>query len=791
MKRINYFLLIVTLATNISVFSQDVSIYSIRENNSDGEPKLIGQTFTVKGVVTTSNEFGNNGPASIQDSSAGISIYGSEFSNVVNIGDSVLITASLTQFRGLTQLEAVAPTVLSSGNEIEPEVITLSQIANQDWDGFEIYESKLVRVNGVTITGSGNFGSGTNYPITDASGTLELRIDNDVSTLIGTPIPSGEIDLVGVVGQYKSSAPYNSGYQIIPRGINDLVSDDVPLILSPVLGTNITTNSFTVYFNTARNGNSEVRYGKTEALELGSIINNTDTTQHKVEITGLEEFTKYYYQALSTNHIGTSESDVKTVMTLSSNPQTGTINIYFNRDVDTTIAIPGNAAMGNVDFQEKLISRINQAVYSIDIALYSFFGLPDVEQAIVAAKNRGIKIRFVYDQRTMQSGAQALLDAGILMNQKPDNSGLMHNKFAIFDARDENPENDWLWLGSWNWTSLELNWANDVIEINDPSLAINYTTEFEEMWGSNTDIPDSANAKFGRYKTDNTTHNFTINGIEIESYFSPSDQTESKIVNSILTADSSVYFALLSFTSNPISDAIQARHNNYSMDDGRGIISDANNQGSEFQILLDTFPNEVFDDKDGDFKLHQKFGIVDASNITSNPQVITGSHNWSRSANEKNDENTLIFHDIYIANQYLQAFKEMYNTVGGTTDFEVPVIVSVDDNESIPSEFVLEQNYPNPFNPSTTIKYSIPSNSKSGKLSSPKFEMLNTKLIVYDILGREVATLVNIEQSPGSYSIEFDASELTSGIYFYRLTSGNTQGSADFFSATKKLILLK
>ncbi len=772
MKKI--FVLLLFIA-NVTFLAQDVSISSIRENDSNGEPKLAGQTFTVKGVVVASNQFGNNGPASIQDSSAGISIYGSAFANAVNIGDSVLVTSSLTQYKGLTQLNAVAPTVLSSNNKVTPEVVTISQISNQNWDGVEIYESKLVRINGVTITGSGNFDSGSsgkNYPISDSTGSLNIRIDESVTTIVGSPIPTGKVDLIGILSQYKYGAPYNSGYQIIPRSIDDIVTDGAPLILSPIIGTNITTNSFTVFFKTARNGNSEVLYGKTDALELGSVLIETDTTEHQVEITGLEEFTKYYYLAASTNSVGTSESQVKTIMTASSNPQTGTINVYFNKGVDTTVAIAGNAANGNVNFQEKIISRINQAQYSIDIALYSFFGLPNVEQAIIAAKNRGVKIRFVYDQRTIQSGAQALLDAGILMNQKPDNSGIMHNKFAIFDARDSNPINDWLWMGSWNWTSTELNWQNNVIEINDPAIASNYTVEFEEMWGSNTDIPDSANAKFGKYKSDNTTHNFVVNGINIESYFSPSDQTESHIVNSVLTADTSIYFAILSFTSDPISQAIQARHNNYFMNDGRGLISDAKNQGSEFQVLLDMFPNEILD-HDGSEKLHHKFGIVDASNITSNPQVITGSHNWSRSANEKNDENIFIIHDLYIANQYMQAFKTLYNSTGGTTDFEVPVVVSVKDEESFPTKFVLEQNYPNPFNPSTTISYSVPASLQQ-----------NITLKVYDVLGRKVATLVNEQQPAGNYSVTFNATNLTSGIYFYKLQSGN-------FVENKKMILIK
>ena len=773
-------LFIMALSISMNLFAQTtVPIYDIRENDANGVPLKMDSTYTVTGIVTSSNQFGNSGPASLQDNTAGISVYNSEFANGVNIGDSIIITSSITQYKGLTQFSYGTGSsfqVVSSGNPIDTLVITLSDIANQAWNGVEIYESRLVRINGVTISGSGYFEGNTNYSISDASGSLEMRIDTDVSSLVGSPIPSGEVDLIGIVGQYKYSEPYNSGYQILPRSIDDIISDDVPVILNPVIGANITTNSFTVYFNTARKGNSEVRYGKTEALELGPVVLDTDTTEHVVEITGLDEFTKYYYKAYSTNDVGTSESSLKTIVTLSSNPVTGTINVYFNSDVDHSVAIPGNEAEGNVNFQEKIISRINQATYSIDLALYSFYGLPNVEAAIIAAKNRGVKVRFVYDQRTIQSGAQALLDAGILMSQRPDNNGLMHSKFAIFDARDDDLTNDWVWMGSWNWTSVELSWLNNVVEINDPLLAQNYTIEFEEMWGSNTDTPDLNNVKFGPNKIDNTVHNFTIGGIEIESYFSPSDQTESHIVNSILTADSSVYFALLAFTSDPIYGAIEARHNNYYMSDGRGVIADANLQGSEFTNLQNLFPGEVFDQTAGD-KLHNKFGLVDASYSTSNPMVITGSHNWSAAANKKNDENTLIFHDIYIANQYMQAFKAIYNFNGGTTDFDIPVVVSVDNQrETLPTEYKLAQNYPNPFNPTTTITYSIPAVGKEHTSS--------VRLIVYDILGREVATLVNERQQPGNYSVQFNASELTSGLYIYRL-------SVSGFVSTKKMILLK
>ncbi|MEE9429480.1 MAG: YCF48-related protein [Melioribacteraceae bacterium] len=98
------------------------------------------------------------------------------------------------------------------------------------------------------------------------------------------------------------------------------------------------------------------------------------------------------------------------------------------------------------------------------------------------------------------------------------------------------------------------------------------------------------------------------------------------------------------------------------------------------------------------------------------------------------------------------------------------------ETNNLPTEFNLSQNYPNPFNPTTTIKYTLPLDEKR--------KTLDVKLIIYDLLGKEVATLVNEKKLAGNYQVNFDASNLTSGIYFYSLTSGN-------FKETKKLILLK
>ena len=112
--------------------------------------------------------------------------------------------------------------------------------------------------------------------------------------------------------------------------------------------------------------------------------------------------------------------------------------------------------------------------------------------------------------------------------------------------------------------------------------------------------------------------------------------------------------------------------------------------------------------------------------------------------------------------------------VSRTTEDLITGIKSLTNN--VPSRFILKQNYPNPFNATTKIKYTIPDIGTSF--------MKFIKIKVYDILGNEIATLVNEEKSAGNYEIEFDGSYLSSGIYFYSMQSGT-------FTDTKKFILMK
>ncbi len=112
---------------------------------------------------------------------------------------------------------------------------------------------------------------------------------------------------------------------------------------------------------------------------------------------------------------------------------------------------------------------------------------------------------------------------------------------------------------------------------------------------------------------------------------------------------------------------------------------------------------------------------------------------------------------------YNNGYIGLYNQDGITSILEIESFV--------PSDYNLTQNYPNPFNPSTTLSYSIPTQGQ-------------VELKIYDVLGREVAELINKEQSSGSYEVNFDASNLTSGIYFYKLQAGG-------FVESRKMVLVK
>lgn len=427
------------------------------------------------------------------------------------------------------------------------------------------------------------------------------------------------------------------------------------------------------------------------------------------------------------------------------NTLTGKIKVYFTKPVDTSVSKGIIAQQLYKSVDDTLIAYINRAKFSLDIAIYNYTyasTIADIAGAINNAFNRGVKVRIIYDGSVTNTGLKNIL-SGIPMLASPQGSkyNIMHNKFVVIDSKSVNPDDALVWAGSANWSNnmFYLD-ANNVVIIQDQPLALAYRTEFEEMWGDTGLTPNISNSKFGQYKTDNTQHQFIVDGKLIELYFSPSDNVNSKVINTINTANTDLEFCVLQITRTDVGNTIvtKALENGFDakgIEDPSGLLTGK----AVYDTMKTAMGSNLFTDSQANSLLHHKYLIVDQSNTLSDPLVLTGSHNWTTSANTMNDENTLIIHDSTIANVYYQEFVARFKEDGG--------VLSVNEMKNR-IDFKI---YPNP---STGIV----------NIGIVQVSMNKSTIEILDVLGR---TCLTSEMVNGQFSL--DLSDYSKGVYFARV----------------------
>ncbi|MBN1986121.1 MAG: T9SS type A sorting domain-containing protein [Prolixibacteraceae bacterium] len=640
------------LLTTVSLFAQD-KIADVRTR--------IDQQVTVGGIVTNGEELGVI--RYFQDETAGLAAYGSAMENIKR-GDSIIITGTLKNYNNLLELDPVeSVTVISSGNELpEPAILSIDEIG-------EAYEGQLVQINNVTFANAGGtFAGNQNYEFMCGGKTGELRINSN-SPLVGAMIPTGEFNLVAICSQFSySKNDTQTGYQLLPRDMNDFISNATVTFTSPVLVDEINTNGFALLWETNVDATSEVRFGLSpdttgwQYIKSEFALTSEAPFLHKVYITGLEPASIVYAQPFSVLEADTAFSSVGVFATQSNS--TGEIKIYFNTEVDHSESTGTPAInIGNA-MEDTLISYINRAGESIDFCIYNInnWGLSNISEALNAAANRGVQVRFITCGSTNHFATNELIsEIPVLERPEIQEGGIMHNKFAVFDAGAADASQSWVWTGSANLTNDQINTdANNIVFIQDQTLAKTYQIEFEEMWGSAGAQPNSANAKFGAGKSDNTPHEFIIGGNRVECYFSPSDNTNQKIIDAIHTSGNDLSVETMLITR---SDLALAVLDAFERGVAVNVITNYENDNTDYvnELLGSNLAQEkfVFDDF-AEGILHHKLAVIDSKDPDSDPQVITGSHNWSNSANEKNDENILIIHNAEIANIYFQQFAQRF-----------------------------------------------------------------------------------------------------------------------------------
>lgn len=285
-----------------------------------------------------------------------------------------------------------------------------------------------------------------------------------------------------------------------------------------------------------------------------------------------------------------------------------------------------------------LVEAIDAARLSVDAAAYSIT-LNSVRNALINAHRRGVRVRMVMESTNMdRSDVQRMQEAGIPI-VGDDNQGLMHNKFMVIDRSE-------VWLGSMNFTdSGTYDDNNHLMRIRSTKVAENYSVEFKEMFEDNR-FGDNALAQTP-YPT------VTLDGTRVDTYFSPDDGVLSVLYNLLDKAEESVHFLAFSFTSNELGSILRTK-----AETGltvSGVMDEeqvGSNTGTEFDPFRQAGMDVHMDGIDG--QMHHKMFIIDEK------IVVTGSYNFSRSAEERNDENIVVIYNEQIARFLLQEFERIY-----------------------------------------------------------------------------------------------------------------------------------
>jgi phosphatidylserine/phosphatidylglycerophosphate/cardiolipin synthase-like enzyme len=284
-----------------------------------------------------------------------------------------------------------------------------------------------------------------------------------------------------------------------------------------------------------------------------------------------------------------------------------------------------------------LVEAIDAARLSIDVAAYSI-SLNSVRYALINAHKRGVQVRVVMESTNMdRSDPQALIEAGIpVVGDNMD--GLMHNKFMVIDRSE-------VWTGSMNFTDEgTYDDNNNLMRIHSTKIADDYSVEFKEMFEDN---------KFGPNvvaQTPNPT--VTIDDTRLDIYFSPDDKVINALVNLLNGAQKSIYFLAFSFTSNELGTIVREKAK-VGLDIGGVMDEDQvfTNQGTEYDPFKQAKLDVRIDGNPG--LMHHKVFIVDEE------IVAFGSYNFSRSAEERNDENLIIVYSPVIAEQFMKEFERV------------------------------------------------------------------------------------------------------------------------------------
>jgi len=400
------------------------------------------------------------------------------------------------------------------------------------------------------------------------------------------------------------------------------------------------------------------RQSRTKQLTIGGILLllalavyvafATNSSLHDAGVNGMSAFETLVADpdanAIQTVMAPLSMQPIATKWPTSSPPASSPANAWLK--VYFTNPDPPDQVDSGID--KVVVAEVDKAKHTIEVTSFDL-NLPSFVNALAAAARRGVKVRVVYDGTNGDQKLEAsqspdgkefnavtvMKSAGVQLVDDGRSNGLMHDKIIIIDGKT-------LFVGSWNMSyndSFRNN--NNLLEITDSTLVANYETKFTELF---------VDKRFGtKAEVGAQTPQLTISGVEVSNYFSPVDNVMDKLVGLVDGAKKSVHFIIFTYTDKDLASAMIGRFK--AGVDVSGVIENRGaSQGALVPLACAKVPVKVDGNK---YTMHHKVIVIDGS------IVVTGSFNFTKSADTVNDDNVIIIHDAALAKQYEAEFDRM------------------------------------------------------------------------------------------------------------------------------------
>ena len=293
-----------------------------------------------------------------------------------------------------------------------------------------------------------------------------------------------------------------------------------------------------------------------------------------------------------------------------------------------------------VPLLQQLIADIDRARSSVDIAVFDF-DLPELADALLRAQRRGVAARLVADSENLLTPEVALalgrLERAGATVRVDRREPFMHDKIAVIDARV-------VWFGSWNMTENDT-WRNNnnMIRVVDAPLAAAYQGEVEQMLGGRFGTAKARRASVAQFR---------IGAARLQALFAPQDGAAEYLLARIAGAKRSIRVLAFSFTAAPLLDALLERARAGVQVQAVLESQNATGQSAGFARLREAGLDVLLDGNC--YNMHHKVMVIDEQT------VITGSYNFTNSAERSNDENTVLIDDAALAGAFMSEFTRVY-----------------------------------------------------------------------------------------------------------------------------------